>query len=405
MVLRPVGVLAAFAAVALVACDGRGGNDGGTGGGSGGSGGAGGAGGAGGGAAAGPLNATTFAFEKRVRPGVSHLYTLDLATGQPRLLTTLDDVADAGTKVSGLAVSPDRRAVAFTSFFRPSSADLATGLATEILWLVGTDGQTFTRVTATTPDPNTTPCTSDAQCTTIGVCNLSVGRCRPRNFSIHLSNPAFSPDGQTLYLDVGQYWTTGTTLEGGARLARVPVGGGAPTQAGGAACQIMAHPAPRPNGARVSGVQAVCVNASDEGLFDYDTAFNGATRLVLSDPLLAAAGSLDVQLARPQWLSDGSGLLFLARAEWQDNSGTTFAARGLFAFDPGTSQVRVVYPPLDVTKDLAAFAVDAQGKWLVLCVHDASTSRQDLYKLDLSANPVGAPVQLTTDGVSCAPVF
>src|SRR5205085_11432969 len=128
-------------------------------------------------------------------PVAHDLVAFDAASRQERLITNLKD-SGAGTSVWGHSISPDRKSLAFTAFFRPTQQDFDTGLATEQLWVVGMDGQGFRRLTPTTPNTGTssTTCTIDATCLSGYFCASPPGLCRLRNFVVRLQDPSWAAD-------------------------------------------------------------------------------------------------------------------------------------------------------------------------------------------------------------------
>jgi Tol biopolymer transport system component len=118
-----------------------------------------------------PLSENTLVFKRFVRKDSSggqvfHLYTYDTVSKKETLLSNLDDTGTHGTDPLGhMAISPDRRSIAFAALFRPTQADLDTGLIAlaEAIWTVSADGQVFKRLTPPFDD-GAPRCTADAEC-------------------------------------------------------------------------------------------------------------------------------------------------------------------------------------------------------------------------------------------------
>lgn len=195
----------------------------------------------GGGNAVEPLPADEVVFEKLIKRGgteaplVSHLYSYNLSTRQERLISQLDDNVGRGSRIKGMAVSPDRKAIAFaSSSFRPSQADLSAGFPTGAIWAVSVDGKQFVRFTPpfTTGNGSGEMCANSSTCPGDEICMS--GRCRLRGFHTAVNAPAWSADGKTLFFQVLTEWIaerpTGPIAAGGQKV-RVSVGGKPPVQA------------------------------------------------------------------------------------------------------------------------------------------------------------------------------
>ena len=96
----------------------------------------------------GPTNAWTY-----------QLWALDAVSKSERLISRLDDALVPGELLvgHGLALSPDRRWVAFAAFFRPSDhpADRSLGRYTKMVWKVSVDGKQYVRISPPLEDPRT----------------------------------------------------------------------------------------------------------------------------------------------------------------------------------------------------------------------------------------------------------
>ena len=195
-----------------------------------------------------PLPTTTFVFVKNVKRGMPvtwrhHLYAFDMSTRQERLLSSLDDDGVNGTGVTGLALSPDRRWIAFSSdHFRSENADPLTRSGGSV-WLVSVDGRIFRRLTpAFEPDP---ACAAQAVC-------RELFQSQPRN-------PTFSPKGSTVFYDHSYLrWDASGQVTHDDWLAHVPTtGGGEPVRLRApSGCDSASAPSIHPGGRFLVAVQS-----------------------------------------------------------------------------------------------------------------------------------------------------
>jgi Tol biopolymer transport system component len=330
-----------------------------------------------------PLPTTSFVFAKILRRGQperwdNHLYAFDKLTGEEHLISVLDDNGMTGTWLQGLAISPDRRWIAFAADnFRLDDADRTVGIQTMgSIWLVSVDGKQFKRLTP--------PFALDAAC-------FSEKRCR-EEFQSSLRDPTFAPDGGTIYYE---HATTRPETKGDYsynwRLAQIPTGGGTPTflrEPPG--CSNPVAPSVSP-----SGHSLVALQDCPEGLGLYEWNLN---------PI-----SLGRQLYRGRmgdvpavWSSDGTKAFFGVVDEAATNNGAT-TKYGLYAWDACEEQGRIVFSAPGGAEPSSP-ALSPDDGTLVVEMRDyppaASGSAFDIFALDVKSATL---TKLTHDGNSTRP--
>lgn len=363
-----------------------------------------------------PLPKGTLLFKRVVRSHVEHIYAYDTVANQERLITKLDDTGTTGTgtEVYGLALSPDRRWIAFVALFRPSQADYNTGLSTSAVWVVSVDGQTFRRVSATVPNPySSTPCTTDTNCAKLPnmYCQGIVKHCQPYNYHLEVLNPSWSPDGKTIYVAFGQYAMTSRNgrLTGGTSIASVPFAGGSFKlySASASNCGVVANPAISPQGNALLAVQSLCSGSGFEGLTRWSAPPSGGPKPLVAVTAMGPIYDIDLN-SNPIWLSDGEGV-FLAEVGYQQGS-TSVRGNALLSIQVGTQQVpvnqiSVQIAPLTGSYKLAAFAVSPDETKVAVEVAYTSGSRtySDIYLVEQSTQNTWK--RLTTTGNSVRPAW
>jgi Tol biopolymer transport system component len=302
------------------------------------------------------LPPSTFIFQRKVAADQDHIVAMDYVTGQQRVISTLAEPDAAGWAVDGMAVSPDRSRIVFASLYGPTQQDSLTGKATNRLWSMNTDGGDMLRLTPVfTGGPDTT--------------------------KIDVRNPSFSPDGQNVYYEYGEYtgswyvapwWVAADGSAVPSLLQTEPN------------CTINSNPTFNPVTGDLLLQHTVCLGGVHGGFFLY--AKGGGEPVHLVDDQ-----GLDLDF--PVFTADGSGLLFVARTSDQIQS------LYMYVFD--TQQiVTVVAGTADVGVVNAALSSDLQH--LVYCLKQGDST--DLWMLDGTVDPPST-VRLTDDGASCDPVF
>ena len=148
-----------------------------------------------------PLPPNSFVFWRaHVRQDVNawraQIWTYNVDSKQQRLVTDLDNNVSFDHLAGGLELSPDRKWVAYSAFFRTPQDPYS--VHTNLIWKVSVDGKQFVQVTPLPADPRQrcdaqTPCT---QGSADKVCEE--GRCTPFAWRYTYERPRWAPDSQTL---------------------------------------------------------------------------------------------------------------------------------------------------------------------------------------------------------------
>ncbi len=323
-----------------------------------------------------PLPEGTLLYVHRETKDHDWLVAVDLESGDQALITDLTSDGSSGWRIDSYSLSPDRRRIALSSLYGPTRADTATGLATNAIWTLDTEGADFRRLTPTFP--------KDAQ-----------GR---QGFQYDVGDPEWTADGAYIVYDFGSYWWEGTKLQGGSFPWVVAADGKSlpaslDTQA---ACSIL-YPSRNPVTGDFLFIHSVCVPGQGEGngIFLYSAEGEGEpTQLIASTRVV---GGVDVFLTKPSWFSDGSGFLFVggtADTDWRPS---------LLAYDAQTGDISLIVPAPEGT-GVRSVAVSPDSSKIVYCTYENDSEALDLHLIDLApATPTD--VALTDDGNSCDPSF
>ncbi|MCA9597950.1 MAG: hypothetical protein KC776_31780 [Myxococcales bacterium] len=363
-------VTASFVLLA-VACGPQGGNGGsgtggaagfgagGSGGGSGSSGGGtGGVAGSGGGSTGTALSPTTFVFQRRIDDSRDHLLAMDYATGQERVISTLVQPNSDGWNIDGVAVSPDRTRIVIASGYGPTQEDVATGMVANRVWSMNTDGGDMLRLTPVFQGG------IDTQ-------------------KVDVRNPAFTPDGQNVFYEYGEYnggswfvapWWVAANGSAVPSLFQTSLG-----------CSINGNVAFNPATGDLLMEHTVCIPGTKGGYYLYPAAGGAPVQLV------DEAGA---NLERPVFSHDGSAFLFTARS-------ASDGIQSAYLYFMAQQQIA---PVIDGASgvDIVNGAIAPDDAHIVYCVQQGSST--DLHVLDLTVDPPADKV-LTNDGASCDPVF
>ncbi len=298
------------------------------------------------------------------------LVARDLDSGDERVVTDLTGDGSSGWNIDGYALSPDRRRIAIASLYGPTKEDTDTGLATRAIWTFATDGTDFRRLTPT-------------------FANKSGGR---KSYQIDVGEPMWTADGERVIFGFGEYWMNGSNLEGGSFPWIVSAAGGLPSFiTTSTACTVL-YPSRNPETGDMLYIHSVCIPGQGErGLYLYPEQGSKSPEQVLS----SSTTGIDVYLATPSWLADGSGFLFLG------STAETNQAPAVFAYDvaAGTAGMIVAPPSGSYVRGVA---ISQDGTKIVYCLE--TDSKQDLHLLDIStATPTDETI--TRDGKSCHPSF
>lgn len=385
MVLRKWALFAATTCVLGAACtpvassdgSGAGGDDPSGGGGSGGSGGdagSAGSGGSGGTSTGAALPVGTLLYVRSLTSQSDALVARDLPSGNEHVVTDLTGDGSSGWNIDGgYSISPDRHRIALSSLYGPTKEDNATGLATKRIWTFAVDGTDFRRLTP--PFPNTGGGKS--------------------GFSIDVTDPTWTADGSAIVYDYGEYWWEGTDLRGGSFPWTVSTAEGSyPSLLTTSTDCSVIHSSRNPATGELLFIHSVCIpGQSEDGLYLYPAAGgNAPTRLVGR-----ATDGIDVYLATPSWLPDGSGFVFLGSTE------ATSWTPAIIAYDMAKLHATPLFAPPSGSH-FRSVAISPDGSKIVYCLADDTTNARDLHVIDLApATPTDTA--LTNDGKSCDPSF
>lgn len=328
------------------------------------------------------LPANSFVFSKVIRRAspagwYSHLYAFDMLSRQERLISTLDDDGVTGASLTGIAVSPDRRWIAFTAenFRREGAEKELMSDAVASLWLISVDGVQFRRLAP--------PLALDETCVVDDTCR--------KGFSSKMYHPTFHPDGAMVYYSHNTIRPLATgDFAYSWRLARVPISGGPPsflTEPAG--CSNPAAPSIHP-----SGRSLVAVQSCGDGLGLYERNLDPVS---LRDALFRGRlGSVPAA-----WTRDGTTAFFGVVVE--PSGPLDFMIRyGLFAWDTCEREGRVVFTAPDGA-EVSSPSVSPDSKTVVVEMRNYPPSSDwafDLYSLDPASTTL---TRLTHDGNSRSP--
>ncbi len=330
----------------------------------------------GGGGGGGPeLPAGTLLYVRAVTSDQDVLVARDLESGDERIVTDLTGDGSSGWNLHSYSLSPDRRRIAIASLYGPTSEDTATGIATRAIWTLATDGTDFRRLTPTFP-------------------NTGGGR---QGFQIDVGGPMWTSDGANVVFDVGNYWWEGTKLAGGTfPWVVAATGTEVPSEVPTAASCSVLHPSRNPATGEMLFIHSVCIPGSgEEGLYLYPAEGSKDPQKLLASS--HTSGGVDVFLAAPAWISDGSGFLFIGSTEATDWS------PGILLYDmaKGTATPLVAPPAHASVWDVT---ISPDGSKIVYTLRQDEGSSQDLHLIDISTSKP-TDVALTSDGKSRLPSF
>ena len=132
-----------------------------------------------------PLPANSIAFVRgkhwpETKAWTAQIWALDLDTKAETLITDFDNKYPLSILTGPIALSPDRRWVAFSGFYRPASFIFEAFVS--LIWKVSVDGKQFVRLTAA-EDPRGT-CDANTACRGPAVMNCLAGKCMPFGWNL-----------------------------------------------------------------------------------------------------------------------------------------------------------------------------------------------------------------------------
>jgi Tol biopolymer transport system component len=332
--------------------------------------------------------------------GNGQIYSFDTSTNKRARIHALMSFGNVPTASPSIALSPDRKWIAMTGLFRPSEKEMKQGKAVRSLWKISVDGKQTIRLSDPIPLLNGRACQNDSQCSDLGqVCNVGLGQCTKRNYTLGLSSPEWSNDGKTVYVVFSQHWSGASgRLEGGATLATVPANGGTMNLRNVVAgCQQITHPSFHPKDNSLVAYHSVC-SSGLSGFHLYDGGLSKDGTKLIKDP------NVNDQMGKVAWMPDGSGFFFLASTNWDTNNDgkTDLQGTGLVFYHSKDGKMEGAIPPLNQGLSFGQYAVSPNSDAFVLCVQNNQKSTFDLYWFSLGQKKSDSK-QLTTDGKSCAP--
>jgi hypothetical protein len=336
-----------------------------------------------------PPNSVAF-FKGHVRQDINawraQIWAYELDTKKQRMVTDLDDNVSFENLAGGLELSPDRKWMAFSAFFRtlPTSYSVHTNL----IWKVSVDGKQFVQVT---PLPTDTRQRCDAQtaCTGLAEQVCEEGRCTPFAWKLAYEGATWAPNSQTLMFHlVERYcvmyfcknwtftyppgpWVTNASV---AVLSDQPGVEPKPIPAPALKDCSRSNPMITPDGKRLAVIYD-CAGASGVQVSDPD---GSNSKVVLKGTLRQMA-----------WAPDGTAIYYLDGNNKQ-----------LVRLDLNTNAQQVLLDtPADDPLRMGHFTVSADGHWLFFNQIEVKTDKSDVYLYDLTHAMPGIQ-KLTEDGVS-----
>jgi hypothetical protein len=260
-----------------------------------------------------PLPDSSFVYLHREDTITTHLRAFDTKTGTSSLITAFDN-RTSGTNVKSIALSRDRKWVAFAAFFRVSDEEqqTQTTMPTPPVWIVSVDGKTFKRVAPPFAPPPGKACRSDLDCRLEGLaCNFFKYCDLPdhsRDLYVH-SWTAASP----LVLEYRESWRGGSMFTGGVNVATVALPESLPLVANAARGGCMTAVGGDLRDGKILVARRGTISGAEckKGeLVEFDPSHPD----VPAQGLFVDSGTseLEIQTRPPRWLRDGSGFTLVA---------------------------------------------------------------------------------------------
>jgi hypothetical protein len=232
---------------------------------------------------------------------------------------TSRDFGPSGGEITGLAISPDRKHIAYTD-----------GLA---VYLIGVDGSNLHQISQPISPPG--------------------------GDYVQLDKPEFSPDGATLIVGFG-LWSTSSPGAGGASPATLPVAGGVVTHVDAAIdtnCQVVTGAKFASDGSTIAAIHAVCIDETKAGVFLHSPQ-TGAGTLYYSNHSLS--------LTKPVISGDIGIVVGIVNGGYD----------GLLVLQNG-ALTNTLPPPAGLSFDDITLSPD--GNTMVIGAHDVQSFALDLY--------------------------
>jgi Tol biopolymer transport system component len=345
-----------------------------------------------------PLPASTFVYYRMTQEGdrsYGHLWSYDVVSKQNRLISKLDNSIGSLRSIAGdrLAISPDRKWIAFAAHFRPSKADEFLAGRTTMIWKVSADGAQFVRISAPLKDWRK-PCS--AGCDSDTFCEPSSDLCTVAGWSWQFEHPSWSPDGKKIFAHLGTTacWQVSClpsvvtpNVPAVTAISEVVVMNDQPmsphtvvTRPAERACNT-ATPAVSPDGKRLAVDYSHCFGSSSWGVMVSD--LDGSNYQTIGSEICNHIA----------WRSDSAGV---------------YCSHGnkLSFFSVDKTQTTLLNFPADLKVDHFTFSPD--GRWFVANLQRGNGTY--IAVADLNATPITDDANfktdfVTDDGVSAWPSF
>jgi hypothetical protein len=281
------------------------------------------------------LPATSFAYVQKDDAYHHRIVIADLAT------QTAHDFGPSGGEITGVAISPDRKHIAYTD-----------GVA---VYLIGVDGSNLHQISQPIIPPG--------------------------GEYVALDGPEFSLDGATLLVGFG-LWSSSASGAGGSSPATLAVAGGVVTRVDAAVdtnCQVVSSPKFLPDGSAVAAIHAVCIDETKSGVFMHSpqtgvgTLYYANRELAFAKPVISG----DVGILVGQAGNGYNGLLVVQNG----------ALTNTLQAPPGLSFDHITLSP--------------DGNTLVIGAHDVQSFAKNLY----ATTDFQTYTPITTSNVAVMPAF
>lgn len=341
-----------------------------------------------------PLGPNELIFIKEVSDDADQIYAFNVTSRTERRISALDD--DGGDEIGSVALSPDRKLIAFASYYRLDPATIPDdAFPTEAIHLMSVDGKYLGQLSPPIPGPPTNSCTTDADCIDGYVC-FDFGRCSEPRPTASLFGLSWAPDQSAVWFEVSSFQWQQSGVVGGTRIGWATMDGDVDINVGGTACSLVGDPTPRPGGEHVAALHSVC-NTESSGLVLYSNPPSGPPMVVLDE----ADIDFDLNSGSMDWVSDGSAVALTGGGVFYDENNNSIFGDVVIYVDVIAAELRILTDVI-VDADLTGVAISPDDKKLVFCDHRVVNEEHlyDLWLIDSEATPPD-PVKITGDGKSC----
>ena len=335
---------------------------------------------------------------------LSHLHLRSRAR-QERLVTNLDDNGKDGFAVSSqIAVSPDRKWIAFGSRdFRRTPDDGRLIKRGGILWTVSVDGKQYRRLTP----PITEPVHEAGYCGTTGsVCGFgevcTAGRCIRPQLTVQYGSPVWATDGRTVYFEEQHSWICGTlsspkpcafALTASVRDNKIT------HSTSLEACISDAPIALHPTQSVLLLQRHACTTDGVSGLHEWSPDSLTGKRQIVA---YTTTPHFSSQVNASAWLPDGSGVLAAVTRELKTPPSRDYKTELVQISLSG--EIKTLFKPTSEDQDIEDVTVSSMGNVVVEISHTSSGQKaSQLHAFDMASSTLGS--QLTQAGDNQSPAF